>query len=126
MFQKFPYTDGHQLNLDWVLEQIEALLKKIDSGGGSGENGATFIPNVSPQGVISWTNDKGLPNPSPVNIMGPQGPTGATGATGPQGPAGATGPQGPAGDDYVLTNQDKQDIADIVIGDLPVWTGGSY
>lgn len=30
------------------------------------------------------------------------------------------------GDDYVLTNQDKQDIADIVLSELPTWTGGAY
>lgn len=30
------------------------------------------------------------------------------------------------GDDYVLTAQDKQDIADLVIADLPTWTGGTY
>lgn len=36
---------------------------------------------------------------------------------------GPTGPQGPA---YTLTSQDKQDIADLVLADLPTWTGGSY
>lgn len=44
-------------------------------GSGSGENGATFIPNVSTDGIISWTNDKGLANPSPVNIKGEDGYT---------------------------------------------------
>lgn len=66
-------------------------------GGGSGEPGATFYPTVSSEGVISWTNDGGLPNPSPVNIKGPQGATGATGATGPMGPQGATGATGATG-----------------------------
>lgn len=66
-------------------------------GGGSGEPGATFYPSVSSEGVISWTNDGGLPNPSPVNIRGPQGATGATGATGPTGPQGATGATGATG-----------------------------
>lgn len=53
-------------------------------------------------------------------IQGPQGPKGdtgekgETGATGPQGIQGETGPQGPQGDDYVLTEQDKQDIAELV------------
>jgi hypothetical protein len=67
-----------------------------------------------------------------VNIKGPQGDkgdTGATGATGPQGPQGETGPQGPQGipgSDYVLTAQDKTEIADIVLGELPVWNGGDY
>ena len=70
---------------------------------------ATFTPSVSEDGTLSWTNNKGLPNPDPVNIMGPAGPigpqgpkgdtgaTGATGAIGPKGDKGDTGPQGPAG-----------------------------
>lgn len=38
-------------------------------GGGGGENGATFTPAVSLEGVISWTNDKGLANPEAVNLV---------------------------------------------------------
>ena len=34
------------------------------------------------------------------------------------------GPQGEPGADYVLTAQDKADIADIVLGELPVYNGG--
>ena len=41
-----------------------------------GENGATFTPSVSKDGIISWTNDKGLDNPTSVDITGPQGPQG--------------------------------------------------
>lgn len=41
-----------------------------------GQNGATFIPAVSDDGVISWTNDKGLENPAPVNIKGEKGDDG--------------------------------------------------
>ena len=59
--------------------------------------GATFTPSVSADGTLSWTNDKGLTNPDPVNIKGPQGERGATGATGSQGPKGDTGEQGPQG-----------------------------
>jgi hypothetical protein len=46
------------------------------AGGEGGASGATFIPNVSSEGVISWSNDKGLSNPTPVNIRGPQGNSG--------------------------------------------------
>lgn len=35
------------------------------------QNGATFTPSVDTNGNISWTNDKGLPNPPPRNIQGP-------------------------------------------------------
>lgn len=52
------------------------LLLSKNGGGGSGQDGkdgTTFIPSVSADGVISWTNDGGLDNPEPVNIMGPEG-----------------------------------------------------
>ena len=74
--------------------------------GTAGEDGATFTPAVASDGTLSWTNDKGLDNPAPVNLKGPQGPQGETGAQGPQGPqgpqgekgdTGATGPQGEQG-----------------------------
>lgn len=57
----------------------------VIGGGGSGtpgENGATFTPSVSEEGVISWTNDKSLPNPDPVNIKGPAGKDGESGPKG--------------------------------------------
>ena len=66
-----------------------------------GPEGPYFLPSVSAEGVLSWTNNGGLENPSPASIRGPQGEQGATGEQGPQGPAGpqgATGPQGEQGD----------------------------
>lgn len=33
-----------------------------------GEKGATFIPNISQDYVLSWTNDGGLENPEPVKL----------------------------------------------------------
>ena len=66
-----------------------------------GPEGPYFLPSVSAEGVLSWTNNGGLENPSPASIRGPQGEQGATGEQGPQGPAGpqgATGPQGEKGD----------------------------
>ena len=60
-----------------------------------GEDGATFIPKVSEEGVLSWTNDKSLENPEPVNIKGPAGAQGPQGA---QGEKGENGPQGPRGE----------------------------
>lgn len=63
----------------------------IDNGGGS-EDGTTFIPSVSEDGIISWTNDGDLPNPTPVNIRGPQGVQGEQGIQGETGLQGSTGP----------------------------------
>ena len=42
-------------------------------------DGATFLPNVDTEGNVSWTNNKGLENPTPQNIKGPQGPQGIQG-----------------------------------------------
>lgn len=70
----------------------DGLVKPMEQtgGGGVGNNGATFIPSVDKDGFISWTNDGDLPNPEPVNIKGAPGKP---------------------GNDYVLTEADKQEIA---------------
>lgn len=57
-----------------------------------GAPGVMFTPVLSSDGTLSFINDGGLPNPEPVNIMGPVGPIGPTG------PKGDTGPTGPKGD----------------------------
>lgn len=41
-----------------------------------GEDGATFTPHVDEDGTLSWTNNKNLVNPEPVNIKGPKGDNG--------------------------------------------------
>lgn len=53
-----------------------------------GIKGTTFIPDVSSEGIISWTNDGDLPNPDPIDIKGPQGETGEKGDTGLKGDTG--------------------------------------
>lgn len=75
-----------------LVAAINELNGKIPETGTAGEDGATFTPAVSQEGVLSWTNDKGLENPEPVCILGPQGDP---------------------GDDYVLTDDDKSEIAQL-------------
>ena len=70
---------------------------KVNASVVAGENGATFTPSVSEEGIISWTNDKDLENPSPVNIKGPKGDKGEQGEPGPAGQDGANGQGVPAG-----------------------------
>ncbi len=41
--------------------------------GTNGTNGVTFTPAVSADGVLSWTNDGGKPNPAAVSIKGEAG-----------------------------------------------------
>ena len=75
--------------------------------GPTGPQGYTYTPAVSEEGVISWTNDGSLPNPSPVNIKGPQGKQGIQGVQGKQGIQGVQGKQGERG--YVYTPNVSQD-----------------
>lgn len=59
---------------------IEAVMETpVAFVGVTGESGATFIPSVSEDGIISWTNDKELENPTPVNIKGRKGEDGEKG-----------------------------------------------
>ena len=74
---------GQVSNLDTkdksnLVAAINEVLRRAGSGGGGGGigiDGATFIPHVSEDGVLSWTNDQGLPNPEPVTIKGKDGTT---------------------------------------------------
>lgn len=94
---------------DGVTPWLELPWRKGPEGkrGLQGEKGDTGA-----QGVQGERGEKGE-----TGATGPQGEKGNTGATGPQGPQGEQGPQGvqgPKGDDYVLTDNDKTDIANLV------------
>lgn len=87
-------SEMHSQDIEDVHSRIDAL---------PSEAGATFTPKVSDDCVLSWTNDKGLSNPSSVNIKGKDGNDGK---------------------DYILTATDKDEIADIVLaamGGQPVF-----
>ena len=59
-----------------TLSDTEKAKARANIGAGTssaGADGATFIPSVSADGTLSWTNNKGLTNPEPVNIKGEDG-----------------------------------------------------
>ena len=102
--------------------------------GNKGDKGTVFIPSVTDDGILSWSNDGSLDNPNPVNIkgqkgdkgdkgeqgiQGEKGDKGDTGSQGPQGEQGIQGPQGPQGekgDTYDDTNI-RDELAKCVISD---------
>lgn len=97
----------------------EIIVFEENLKGPKGENGATFTPNVSKTGNLSWTNDKNLENPETVNIRGPQGPQGIQGPQGLQGDKGKKGDDGYTpvkGTDY-FTEADKQEFIEAVTED---------
>lgn len=91
--------------------------------GSDGRNGYTFTPSLSSSGLLSWTNDGNLPNPSPINIKGPKGDIGPRGTTGPQGKQGPIGPRGPAGyegeiSDSYNGNRRNVPVSEYAVGEL--------
>ena len=75
-------------------KKVSGYAEKVQAASTEAQN-YVYVPHVDATGKLSWTNGAGLTNPTPTNVMGPQGPQGATG---PQGPIGATGAQGPKGE----------------------------
>lgn len=98
---------------DWS-EKRGVKVEKID--------GATFTPSMSANGDLSWTNNKGLPNPKTVNIRGPVGPQGAPGEPGKDGSDGKDGYSPVKGTDY-FTPEEKQEIINEVLRDFPKYNG---
>lgn len=53
------------------------VFKMVDDGDSfqswNGLRGPYYIPHLSADGVLSWTNTGSLPNPAPVDISGPPG-----------------------------------------------------
>lgn len=96
-------------DLDQAIKDLEERVDALGDGGSTGSgapggNGATYTPHLTPDGELSWTNDKGLLNPAPVNIKGPKGDPGRTPA---------------AGVDY-FTASDKKEIVDAVKAAVPL------
>jgi len=95
-----------------------AGLSAAVEGPFAGRDGATFTPAVGEDGTLSWTNDKGLENPAPVNIMGPAG---ADGAPGPQGPQGEPGPAAVVGEDLYVGTRARLRSIDAARGNLQLF-----
>lgn len=83
----YVYTPTEQIKLQDAIDMANEAKKTSDTAltaargverrANKGEfDGVTFVPFVSNNGIISWTNDGGLPNPTPVNIIGARGYSG--------------------------------------------------
>lgn len=73
--QSISYTSPVSPSVDGTLTIILSDETEASFTITNGSDGTTFTPSVSAEGVISWTNDGGKENPSPVNIKGQQGDT---------------------------------------------------
>ena len=90
-------------------EKLNQAIEDLNTKANNGEfNGATFTPSVDEQGNVSWSNDKGLPNPSTQNIKGDRGEQGIPGQDG-------YTPQ--RGIDY-YTTEDKEQFKTELLNDI--------
>ena len=118
--------DLSELSTNTKENLVRAVNEIYERGGGptgSGENGATFIPHLADDGTLSWTNDKGLPNPEPINIKGGKGdPFTYEDFTEEQ-------LAELKGDPFTYEDFTEEQLAELVnsvLAALPTWTGGSY
>lgn len=103
IFDQFPYTNLHELNLDWFLKTFKQFMNKVNQLNINATAQSGSVANVTVTGDV----EEGLSFnfTLPKGDKGDKGDTGSTGPTGPQGPIGPTGqqgiqgPQGPAGAD---------------------------
>lgn len=118
-FELVRFSSEESLVNDGVVEVSSIDFDAEIITGARGDKGAVFIPAVSEDGIISWSNNGGYDNPQSISIKGPKGdkgPTGAQGIQGPKGEKGATGaqgavgPQGPKGDKGATGAQGPQGI----------------
>ena len=69
-------------NAQQAADDANAAAEKANQAADNVKDGTTYVPSVSDEGIISWTNKEGLPNPDPVNIKGAQGEPGTPGEPG--------------------------------------------
>lgn len=50
------------------LDSSQVVHITINMAGAPGKDGATFTPAISPEGILSWTNNGGLENPAPFDF----------------------------------------------------------
>lgn len=83
-----------KINGQWVA--VPVIAGEGSGGeGAAGADGGYYTPDVSSEGLLSWTPSKdGMPAVASADIRGPKGDTGSTGDTGPAGSDGAPGKDG--------------------------------
>lgn len=79
VFDQFPYTNWHELNLDWFIKEFERLQSEWDNFGYSVT--ATAHPGLAPDVTVTGDLTNGL-NFDFTLVKGDQGDTGATGPAG--------------------------------------------
>lgn len=100
-------VEGGTPSIKFLEEKVAETLQYRNEAKYASENVNVFIPSVTEDGVLSWSNKAGIDNPSSVNIKGEKGEDGYS-------------PQ--KGVDY-YTEADRQDIIEDVLARFPSYEG---
>lgn len=143
-FQKFPYTDDHQLNLDWILRLFKTLhggttgqvLKKRSNkdfdwewGAGGGGGGSSDYNDLSNKPQINGNTLSGNKTTAQLGINIPSAGTGTPAMDG-TGSAGSSSNYARA--DHVHPKPSAADLGVIAapasptVGDFLVYTAGGW
>lgn len=137
MFPDFPYTDNHQLNLDWIVQTILELKNIVEHGGGGGggdvqsvngktgvvvltysDVGALSSATVIPTKTSQLLNDSGFLTSTPVASI--NGKTGIVVLTPSDiGAIASNQGSGNAGKFLSIANDGS-----VTPSDLPIYSGG--
>ncbi|MBP3918289.1 MAG: hypothetical protein J6I50_03870 [Clostridia bacterium] len=74
----YVYTESEVMTWTTLEAKIPQKLSDLEIDLEIGTDSATYTPFVSDIGELSWTNNKGLPNPAPINVKGEKGTPGDT------------------------------------------------
>lgn len=108
---------------------VEAPVKSVNGKTGKIELSAEDVGAISQDKLQEATNEALAQAKASGEFDGEPGAKGDRGDVGPRGeagPAGPAGPQGAPGDDYVLTDDDVQEIAGIAAGMVSGGGGGDW
>ncbi|MBR3278868.1 MAG: hypothetical protein IKG01_08255, partial [Lachnospiraceae bacterium] len=89
LWNNFPYSNVHELNLDWIIEEMQRIIKAMEDY--AGQVSASAYQSLTPQVTVNGDLITGLQFDFGL-------PAGAQGPAGPAGPEGPEGPEGPAGE----------------------------
>ena len=114
------YSSDHTVwnNVIAVDELRGADGEKGDKGADGAAGTSVTISSVSESTEDGGNNTVTFSDGKTLNVR--------NGKRGADGKDGQNGADGKDGEDYILTEADKSDIADLVLGLLPTWEGGSY
>lgn len=126
IFNQFPYTNLHELNLDWFLKTFKQFIEKVNQLNITANAQSGSTANVTVTGDVedglsfNFTLPKGdKGDQGPIGLTGPQGPVGPAGQQGIQGP---TGPAGADGRSFSILGR-YSTLSDL-IAEHPTGSGG--